>query len=253
MKLISWNVNGIRAIAGKGFVETVRQLDPDVLCLQEVKAGEEVVSGIANGLEGYAVFVNPAEKKGYSGTALLTRVAPASVETGPQQDPFLPEGRIQCADFGDFYLVNTYVPNSGQGLKRLDYRTSWDAAFLEYLKELHRAKPVVLCGDLNVAHRAIDLKNDQSNYNKTAGYTQAEIDGMDRLQGAGFIDVFRQRHPDTVAYTYWSYRFKARERNIGWRIDYFLCTPELKDRVKETSIHADVLGSDHCPVGLVLD
>lgn len=253
MKLISWNVNGIRAIAGKGFAETVRQLDPDVLCLQEIKAGEQVVKEIASGIEGYTAFVNPAEKKGYSGTALLTRKAPEGVETGPKMDPFLPEGRIQCADFGGFYLVNTYVPNSGQGLKRLDYRTSWDAAFLEYLKELHQAKPVVLCGDLNVAHRAIDLKNDKSNYNKTAGYTQAEIDGMDRLQGAGFIDVFRQHHPDTVAYTYWSYRFKARERNVGWRIDYFLLTPELMDRVKDVPIYADVMGSDHCPVGLVLD
>lgn len=252
MKLISWNVNGIRAIAKKNFIQNVRDLDPDVLCLQEIKAGSEIVTEIAEPLQGYAVFVNPAEKKGYSGTAILSRKQPISVETGPVGEPFQPEGRIQCAEYADYYLVNVYVPNSGQGLKRLDHRKSWDAAFLEYLKGLYGKKPVIVCGDMNVAHRAIDLKNDKSNYNKTAGYTQTEIDGMDRLLKAGFVDIYRDRNPDTEAYTYWSYRFKARERNIGWRIDYFLITPELKERVNSAEIYPDILGSDHCPVGLLL-
>jgi len=252
MKLLSWNVNGIRAIAKKNFLQTVRDMDPDVLCLQEIKAGSEIVAEITAPLEGYSLFVNPAEKKGYSGTAILSRKEPLVVETGPSEDPFLPEGRIQCAEYEDYYLVNAYVPNSGQGLKRLGYRESWDAAFLEYLNGLHDKKPVILCGDLNVAHRAIDLKNDKSNYNKTAGYTQTEIDGMDRLLEAGFVDVFRERNPDFEAYTYWSYRFKARERNIGWRIDYFLLTPELKERVTSVDIYQEVPGSDHCPIGLSL-
>ncbi len=252
MKLISWNVNGIRAISDKDFIKSVRDLDPDVLCLQEIKADKKVVSKITEELEGYSLYVNPAERKGYSGTALLSRTTPASVETGPEKEPFLPEGRIQCAEYDAFYLVNVYVPNSGRGLKRLDYRESWDAAFLKYLKGLKDRKPVIVCGDLNVAHRAIDLKNDKSNYNKTAGYTQAEIDGLDRLLGAGFVDIYRERHPETVAYSYWSYRFKARERNIGWRIDYFLISSELKDQVTSAEIYSDVMGSDHCPVGLEL-
>ncbi|UCE70175.1 MAG: exodeoxyribonuclease III [Flavobacteriaceae bacterium] len=252
MKLLSWNVNGIRAIADKNFVEAVRDLDPDILCLQEIKADAEVVASIMQPLQGYSLFVNPAEKKGYSGTALLSRKAPASVDMGPESHPFLPEGRIQCADYKAFYLVNVYVPNSGQGLTRLEYRESWDAAFLEYLKGLHREKPVIVCGDMNVAHRAIDLKNDKSNYNKTAGYTQTEIDGMDRLMRAGFMDVYREKNPEREAYTYWSYRFKARERNIGWRIDYFLLTPELREQVVSAEIYSNVTGSDHCPVGLSL-
>jgi len=252
MKLLSWNVNGIRAVAKKGFVETIRALDPDILCLQEIKADPEMVAQLTAPLEGYSLFVNPAEKKGYSGTAILSREEPDSVKSGPPEDPFLPEGRIQCADYQNYYLVNAYMPNSGQGLKRLDYREAWDAAFLEYLKGLHSEKPVILCGDLNVAHRAIDLKNDKSNYNKTAGYTQVEIDGMDRLLEAGFIDIYREQNPDTEAYTYWSYRFKARERNIGWRIDYFLITGELMGQVESVQIFPQVLGSDHCPVGITL-
>lgn len=252
MKLISWNVNGIRAISNKNFIENVRELDPDILCLQEIKADLTVVATILEPLQGYSLFVNPAEKKGYSGTAILSRKVPSSVDTGPVEPPFLPEGRIQCADYGEFYLVNVYVPNSGQGLKRLDYRDSWDVAFFEYLQELHYKKPVILCGDMNVAHRAIDLKNDKSNYNKTAGYTQTEIDGMDRLLRSGFIDVYREKNPDREAYTYWSYRFKARERNIGWRIDYFLLTSELRERVVSAEIYSEVQGSDHCPVGLSL-
>lgn len=253
MKLLSWNVNGIRAVAKKNFIPTVRDLDPDILCLQEIKADPKDVAEIVEPLQGYSLYVNPADKKGYSGTAILSRKVPVSVDTGPQGEPFLPEGRIQCADYGDFYLVNVYVPNSGQGLKRLGYRESWDTAFLKYLQGLYNEKPVIVCGDMNVAHRAIDLKNDKSNYNKTAGYTQTEIDGMDRLQEAGFIDVYRERNPGRVAYTYWSYRFSARQRNIGWRIDYFLLTRELDGRVASTEIYSDIPGSDHCPIGILLE
>lgn len=250
MKLISWNVNGIRAISGKNFAENIRRLDPDILCLQEIKADEATVREQLKSLSEYTIYVNPAEKKGYSGTALLARNPAEHVNTGPETDPFLPEGRIQCADFDRFSLVNVYVPNSGQGLKRLDYRKDWDAAFLEYIGKLQEKKPVVLCGDMNVAHRPIDLKNDKSNYNKTAGYTQAEIDGMDRLQDSGLLDIFRERNPEKEAYTYWSYRFSARERNIGWRIDYFLISRSLDKYVDGVSIYDEVMGSDHCPIGL---
>ena len=253
MKIISWNVNGIRAIASKNFTGIIRELDPDILCLQEIKADEPTLREELNSLSGYTFYVNPGEKKGYSGTAILTRKPAVSVTTGPEEDPFLPEGRIQCADFEAFFLVNVYVPNSGQGLKRLDYRKDWDAAFLDYLGKLQAQKPVVLCGDLNVAHRPIDLKNDKSNYNKTAGYTQTEIDGMDRLQGSGLVDIYRERNPEKEAYTYWSYRFKARERNIGWRIDYFLISRDLDGRVDEAAIYDQVMGSDHCPIGLELN
>ena len=163
------------------------------------------------------------------------------------------EGRIQCAEFENFYLVNVYVPNSGQKLDRLEYRKQWDADFLNYLKNLEKIKPVIACGDFNVAHRPIDLKNDKANYNKTAGYTQTEIDGMDNFINSGFVDSFRHFHPDTVAYTYWSYRFKARERNTGWRIDYFLVSRNLIDKIKSVDIHSEVMGSDHCPIGLEID
>lgn len=252
MNIITWNVNGIRAIAGKGFADHVLELDPDVLCLQEIKADEEIVKEIAGELPGYAVYVHPAEKKGYAGTAMLVRGNEVEADRGPDSDLLQGEGRIQCADLGSFYLVNTYVPNSGQGLKRLGHREEWDAAFLDYLNGLRAHKPLVLCGDLNVAHRPIDLKNDKANYNKTAGYTQTEIDGMDRLHQSGLIDIFRKRNPEEVAYTYWSYRFNARKRNIGWRLDYFLVSPELEERVDSVTIYSSVEGSDHCPVGLKL-
>ena len=252
MHIISWNVNGIRAITNKNFVEIVQELDPDILCLQEIKADDKIVREVLEPLSDYSIYINPAEKKGYSGTAILTRTPAAAVNTGPGTDPFLPEGRIQCADFDRFSLVNVYVPNSGQGLKRLEYRQEWDAAFLKYLKKLQSQKPVVLCGDMNVAHRAIDLKNDKSNYNKTAGYTQIEIDAMDKLQESGLVDIYREQNPEKVAYTYWSYRFKARERNTGWRIDYFLISPELRPQVKDVTIYDQVMGSDHCPIGLKL-
>ncbi len=250
MHIISWNVNGIRAISNKNFVEIVQELDPDILCLQEIKADEKIVREVLEPLTDYSIYINPAEKKGYSGTAILSRQPALSVTTILDEDPFVPEGRVQCAEFDQFFLVNVYVPNSGQGLSRLEYRQEWDAAFLKYLKKLQSQKPVVLCGDMNVAHRAIDLKNDKSNYNKTAGYTQIEIDAMDRLLASGLSDIYREQNPEKVAYTYWSYRFKARERNTGWRIDYFLISPELRPQVKDVTIHHQVMGSDHCPIGL---
>ena len=250
MHIISWNVNGIRAISNKNFVEIVQELDPDILCLQEIKADEKIVREVLEPLTDYSIYINPAEKKGYSGTAILSRQPALSVTTTLDEDPFVPEGRVQCAEFDQFFLVNVYVPNSGQGLSRLEYRQEWDAAFLKYLKKLQSQKPVVLCGDMNVAHRAIDLKNDKSNYNKTAGYTQIEIDAMDRLLASGLADIYREQNPEKVAYTYWSYRFKARERNTGWRIDYFLISPELRPQVKDVTIHHQVMGSDHCPIGL---
>ena len=192
MKIVSWNVNGLRAIAGKNFEEAVHELAPDVLCLQETKADPQTIAEITSGLPDYALFANSGEQKGYSGTAMLYRLKPQSVLEGPGQEPLAGEGRIQCADFGPFYLVNVYVPNSGQGLKRLEYRKEWDAAFLQYLAGLRKQKPLVVCGDLNVAHRPIDLKNDKANYNKTAGYTQDEIDGMDRLLQSVLTDIFRK-------------------------------------------------------------
>ena len=250
MRIISWNVNGNRAIAQKNFIQDVAPLKPDILCLQEIKADEATVREQLKSLSEYSIYVNPAEKKGYSGTAILTRQPALSVTTALDDDPFVPEGRVQCAEFDRFFLVNVYVPNSGQGLKRLDYREQWDTTFLKYLKELQTQKPVVLCGDMNVAHRPIDLKNDKSNYNKTAGYTQIEIDALDRLLATGLADIYREQNPEKVAYTYWSYRFKARERNTGWRIDYFLISSELRPQVKDVTIFDQVMGSDHCPIGL---
>lgn len=250
MKIVSWNVNGLRAIAGKNFEEAVRSLDPDVLCLQETKADPETIAEIASAFPQYELFANSGEQKGYSGTALLCRQKPKTVLAGPDQEPLGAEGRIQCADFGTFYLVNVYVPNSGQGLKRLEYRKTWDSAFREYLSGLRQQKPLVVCGDLNVAHRPIDLKNDKANYNKTAGYTQDEIDGMDRLLQSGLTDIYRKRNPEQEVYSYWSYRFQARQRNIGWRIDYFLISPDLEGAVTAATVHTEVMGSDHCPVSL---
>ena len=252
MKLVSWNVNGLRAIAGKNFGEAFRSLNPDVLCLQETKADPETVAEICADFPDYTVFAHSGVKKGYSGTAILCRTRPLSVIGGPDNEPLGGEGRIQCAEFGAFYLVNVYVPNSGQGLKRLDYRKQWDRAFLGYLSALRKKKPLVVCGDLNVAHRPLDLKNDKANYNKTAGYTQVEIDGMDNLLQSGLLDIYRVRNPEQEIFTYWSYRFQARQRNIGWRIDYFLLSPELEAAVTRAEIHTDIAGSDHCPVSLQL-
>ena len=253
--IISWNVNGLRAIMKKGFLDTIHKLSPDALCLQETKAQDQEVFSELEGLPDYQAFCNSAEQKGYSGVASLYRHGQVPAEVVPdmgikQHDK---EGRILCSDHKDFYLINVYVPNSGQKLDRLDYRKKWDADFLNYLQDLEKRKPLVICGDFNVAHRPIDLKNDKSNYNKTAGYTQVEIDGMDNFLEAGFVDAFRHLHPNEVAYTYWSYRFQARAKNIGWRIDYFLVSKSLAEKIREVNILSEIMGSDHCPVGLRLE
>ena len=253
MHIVSWNVNGIRAVAKKDFFKAIKGIDPDILCLQETKAQDDEVKATLTPMNDYHQYFNSADKKGYSGISILSKEKPLGVVNDMGVEAHDNEGRVQCAEFESFYLVNVYVPNSGQALVRLDYRKQWDIDFLAYLKNLESTKPVIVTGDLNVAHRAIDLKNDKSNYNKTAGYTQIEIDGMDNIIKAGFIDSFRFLYPDKVAYTYWSYRFKARERNTGWRIDYFLVSKVLESKIKSVSIYSDIMGSDHCPIGLEID
>ena len=250
MKLISWNVNGLRACVGKGFYESIAALDADVVCLQETKlqAGQ-----IDLALEGYETFWNYADKKGYSGTAIFTRRHPLSVTYGLGIDLHDHEGRIITAEYDSFYLVTAYVPNSQDGLRRLDYRQQWDKDLRAYLKELETKKPVVLCGDLNVAHREIDLKNPKSN-RKNAGFTDEEREGFQQLLDAGFVDTFRHFYPDqTDIYSWWSYRFRAREKNAGWRIDYFVVSEALRPQLVSACIHTDVFGSDHCPVEVVID
>ncbi|HEY8405164.1 MAG TPA: exodeoxyribonuclease III [Flavobacteriales bacterium] len=250
MKLISFNVNGIRATVKKGLFESIEKMNPDVLCLQETKANDAQVREALFGLEGYEIYSNSAERPGYSGTAILTKQKPLCVTKGLSIAEHDDQGRCITAEYEDFYLVNTYVPNSGQGLVRLDYRTTWDAALLNYLKTLEQTKPVIWCGDMNVAHKPIDLANPKSNYNKTAGYTQREIDGMDAVHAAGFIDTFRHLYPDVVKYSWWSARFNSRAKNVGWRIDYFMISPSLLPRLKDAFILNEIEGSDHCPVGI---
>ena len=249
MKLISWNVNGLRACVGKGFAEFVQAEDPDMLCLQETKlqAGQ-----IDLDLPGYRQFWNYADKKGYSGTAIFTKEEPISVAYGMGIDEHDHEGRVITAEYADFYLVCCYTPNAQDGLKRLDYRMQWENDFRAYLCALDEKKPVILCGDLNVAHNEIDLKNPSSN-RKNAGFSDEERGKMTELLGAGFIDSFRHFYPDlTGAYSWWSYRFNARKNNAGWRIDYFIVSEKLKDRMEDAVIHSAVMGSDHCPVELRL-
>lgn len=250
MKLISWNVNGLRAAMGKGFMDTFAQLDADAFCLNETKLQP---GQIELDLPGYHQYWNSAEKKGYSGVAVFTRQEPLSVRYGIGVDEFDNEGRVLTLEMPQFFLVSCYTPNSQNGLKRLEYRMRWEDAFLSYLKSLEREKPVVLCGDLNVAHQEIDIKNPKSN-RMNAGFTDQEREKMTRLLNAGFVDTFRTLHPDeTGAYSWWSYRFHARENNAGWRIDYFIVSESLRGHVREASIHPEVFGSDHCPVELVLD
>ena len=250
MKLISWNVNGLRAAMGKGFMDAFAQLDADAFCLNETKLQP---GQIELDLPGYHQYWNSAEKKGYSGVAVFTRQEPLSVRYGIGVDEFDHEGRVLTLEMPQFYLVSCYTPNSQDGLKRLEYRMRWEDAFLSYLKSLEREKPVVLCGDLNVAHQEIDIKNPKSN-RMNAGFTDQEREKMTRLLNAGFVDTFRALHPDeTGAYSWWSYRFHARENNAGWRIDYFIVSESLREHVREAAIHPEVFGSDHCPVELVLD
>ena len=249
MKLISWNVNGLRAVMGKNFMEAFSALDADIFCLQETKlqAGQ-----IGLDLPGYHQYWNYAEKKGYSGTAIFTKKQPLKVRYGLGIEAHDHEGRVITLEFEDFFFLTVYTPNSQDGLARLPYRMTWEDDFLRYLKSLEREKPVVFCGDLNVAHREIDIKNPKSNL-RNAGFTQEERDKMTALLESGFTDTFRYLHPDTAgAYSWWSYRFHAREHNAGWRIDYFIVSDALRDRIESASIHSEIFGSDHCPVELVL-
>jgi len=253
MKIISWNINGVRAITKKDFFEDFSKLNPDIICFQETKAQDDEVKTALSKITQYHQFYNSAERKGYSGVAVLSKKEPVAVTYDMGVAEHDNEGRVICLEFETFFLVNVYVPNSGQQLERLDYRKTWDDDFRSYLINLKKSKPVILCGDLNVAHRPIDLKNDKANYNKTAGYTQIEIDGLDNLLNAGFVDTYRHFHPDSVAYTYWSYRFKARERNSGWRIDYFLVSEPLLEKIKTVAILSEYYGSDHCPIQLEIE
>mgnify|MGYP001096129884 CR=1 FL=1 len=252
MKLISWNVNGIRAVVKKDFINQVSEMEPDVLCLQETKAQDDQVKEALADLSGYYIYSNSAERKGYSGTAILSKKEPIGVTYDLGVKDHDQEGRVITAEFENFFLVNTYVPNSGQKLVRLDYRGTWDEALRNHLVKLEEKKPVMLCGDLNVAHQPIDIARPDSNYNKSAGYTQQEIDGLTAHLNAGYVDSWRENHPDEVKYSWWSYRMGARKKNIGWRLDYFLVSKALFPEVKETFILSNVMGSDHCPVGLEL-
>ena len=250
MKLVSWNVNGLRACLKKGFSESVLALDADFVCLQETKMERGQADAA---LPGYHQFWNSAEKKGYSGTAVFARQEPLSVAFGMDLDKHDHEGRLITLEYPDFWLVNCYTPNAQDGLARIGYRMEWEDDLLSYLKSLDRTKPVVYCGDLNVAHEEIDLKNPRTNRGN-AGFSDQERGAMTRLLGSGFTDTFRLLYPDKEgAYSWWSYRFHAREKNAGWRIDYFIVSGRLRERVAGAAIHPEIMGSDHCPVSLILD
>ena len=248
MKFISWNVNGLRACVGKEFEQQFKDLDADFFCLQETKmqAGQLDLS-----FPGYESYWNYADKKGYSGTAIFTKHKPLSVTYGIDIDEHDHEGRVITLEMEDFYLVTVYTPNSQDGLRRLEYRMKWEDDFQAYLHKLDEKKPVIVCGDMNVAHQEIDLKNPKTN-RKNAGFTDEEREKMTQLLSNGFIDTFRTLYPEQVTYSWWSYRFRAREKNTGWRIDYFLISERLRDRLEDAKIHTDMMGSDHCPVEIVL-
>ncbi|MBO7610199.1 MAG: exodeoxyribonuclease III [Muribaculaceae bacterium] len=249
-KFVSWNVNGLRAVVGKGFADTFKALDADFVCLQETKMQE---GQLDLSFDGYKSYWNYADKKGYSGTAIFTRQQPLAVTTGMGIDEHDHEGRVITLEMEDFFLVTVYTPNSQDGLKRLDYRMQWEDDFRKYLLSLDEKKPVIVCGDLNVAHNEIDLKNPKTN-RMNAGFTDQERAKMTTLLDAGFIDTFRYFYPDkTDIYSWWSYRFQARAKNAGWRIDYFLASQRLATRLKSAAIHTNIFGSDHCPVELVID
>lgn len=250
MRIISFNVNGIRAITKKNFIPDVVTMNADILCLQETKATVEQVKETLSDLADYHIYANEASKKGYSGTAILTKEKPLGVQYDMGVAEHDDEGRVICAEYKDFFVITVYVPNSGGELLRLSYRQGWDRDFLAYLKKLETKKPVVVCGDFNVAHQAIDLKNAKANYNKNPGYMQEEIDGMDAYINAGLIDTFRYKQPEEIKYSWWSYRAGARQNNVGWRIDYFLCTSSILPQLKDAFILNEIAGSDHCPVGI---
>ncbi|MTI46333.1 MAG: exodeoxyribonuclease III [Firmicutes bacterium] len=250
MKLISWNVNGLRACVRKGFMDYFKDINADVFCVQEIKLQE---GQIELDLEGYEQYWNYAVKKGYSGTAVFTKKKPLSVKYGVGIEEHEQEGRVITLEFKEFFLVNVYTPNAQRGLARLEYRMTWEDVFREYLMELDAKKPVILCGDLNVAHNEIDLKNPKSN-KKNAGFSDEERGKMTELLGTGFTDTFRYLYPDKEeAYSWWSYMRKARERNSGWRIDYFIVSERLNDKIVDSEIHSEIMGSDHCPVALEIN
>ena len=247
MKFVSWNVNGLRAVMKKDFMDSFRQLDADIFCVQETKLQE---GQIDLDLPGYRQYWNYAEKKGYSGTAVFTRMEPLKVLYGIHVEEHDHEGRVITLEYPDFYFLTVYTPNSQDGLKRLEYRMRWEDDFLAYVNELDREKPVIWCGDLNVAHREIDLKNPKTNH-MNPGFTDEERNKMSVVLDSGYIDTFRYFYPDLEnAYTWWSYRMRAREKNVGWRIDYFITSGRLKDRLQDAKIHTEIFGSDHCPVEL---
>jgi exodeoxyribonuclease III len=254
MKIVSWNVNGIRAAVKKGFLDFMKAENPDIMCIQETKAHPDQVDEMLDNYKFH--YWNSAHKKGYSGTAIFSKVEPLSIfygvkkmETDEEDD----EGRVLTAEFDDFFLVNVYTPNSGRGLARLEFRKKWDVAFYKFLKNLEKSKPIILCGDLNVAHTEIDLANPKTNYNKTAGYTQTEIDGFQKYMDNDLVDSFRHFTKDPEQYTYWGYWNNLRQRNIGWRIDYFIVSTRFMKHITKSFILPDVMGSDHCPVGILLD
>ena len=248
MKFISWNVNGLRACVGKDFEQQFKDLNADFFCLQETKmqAGQLDLS-----FPGYESYWNYADKKGYSGTAIYTKHKPLNVSYGIDIDEHDHEGRVITLEMEDFYLVTVYTPNSQDGLRRLDYRMKWEEDFQAYLHRLDAIKPVIVCGDMNVAHQEIDLKNPKTNH-KNAGFTDEEREKMTQLLSNGFIDTFRSLYPEQVTYSWWSYRFRAREKNTGWRIDYFLISEHLEDRLEDAKIHTEIMGSDHCPIEITL-
>ncbi|MDD5862756.1 MAG: exodeoxyribonuclease III [Prevotella sp.] len=248
MKFISWNVNGLRACVNKGFKESFESLDADFFCLQETKMQE---GQLDLQFSGYESYWNYAEKKGYSGTAIYAKHKPLSVTKGIGIEEHDHEGRVITLEYPDFYLVTVYTPNSQDGLRRLDYRMTWERDFQAYLHQLDQKKPVIVCGDMNVAHEEIDIKNPKTNH-KNAGFTDEEREQMTTLLGNGFTDTFRYKYPEEITYSWWSYRFHAREKNAGWRIDYFLISDRLRDRLEDAKIHTEIMGSDHCPIELDL-
>lgn len=253
MKIVSWNVNGVRAIMKKDFQKSVKDLDADIVCLQETKANTEQVKIALELLDGYYVYANASKtRKGYSGTAILSKAEPLAVTYDMGVEEHDQEGRVIAAEYPAQYVVTVYVPNSGNELVRLDYRSQWDQDFLSYLKKLENKKPVIVCGDFNVAHEPIDIARPKANYNKSAGYTQREIDGFDGFINHGFVDTFRYKFPEEVKYTWWSFRAGAREKNVGWRIDYFLVSRSLITQVNDAFILNEFYGSDHCPLGILI-
>ena len=252
--LVSWNVNGIRAILKKGFQESIDAMKPDVICLQETKAAEDESKASLDVFKTHHVYANSSKaRKGYSGTAIISKIEPINVTYDIGLEEFDNEGRVITAEFVNYFLVTVYTPNSGEGLSRIDYRERWDVEFCAYLAWLRKRKPVITCGDFNVAHQAIDLARPKENYNRSAGYTQREIDGFTRLLVSGLADSFRHFYPTEIKYSYWDYVTSAREKNVGWRIDHFLVDNRMMAAAKDAIIYNEYLGSDHCPVGLKID